>query len=105
MKILAIEKEVAGVKDDQFVPSLLKKEAARAWDLHQKGVIRELHFRQDWHGAVLILECADADEARKVLGTLPLVEENLITFDIMPLVAYSGFSRLFHEDFCDEPPH
>jgi muconolactone delta-isomerase len=96
MKILAIEKEVAGVTDEEFAPHL-KAEAARAWELHQAGVVRELYFRADWPGAVLVLECAGVEEAADVLNTLPLVKAGLITFDIIPLKAYPGFSRLFAE--------
>jgi muconolactone delta-isomerase len=94
MKILAVEKEVAGVADEAFAPHL-EAEARRAWELHQQGLIRELYFRQDWPGAVLMLECRDVDEARDVLATLPLVKTGLIDFDVMPLVAYPGFARLF----------
>ena len=94
MKVLAIEKEVPGVADDALGPHLVS-EARRAWDLHQAGVIRELYFRTDWEGAVLVLECADADEARRVLGTLPIVQNGLIAFDVIPLTAYPGFARLF----------
>jgi hypothetical protein len=94
MKILAIEREVPGVADDAFGPHLVP-EARRAWELHQAGVIRELYFRTDREGAVLVLECADADEARRVLGTLPLVEKGLIAFDVIPLAPYPGFARLF----------
>ena len=95
MKILAIEKEVPDVTEEQFRPHLRKAEAAKVWELYQAGVFRELYFRQDWPGAVLILECADAEEARKVLNTLPLVKEGLIAFDVLPLIPYPGFSRLF----------
>jgi muconolactone delta-isomerase len=94
MKILAMEKKVPGVTDEQFKPHL-KAEAARAWELYQAGVFRELYFRQDWPGAVLILECASVEKAEEVLNTLPLVQEGLIAFDIIPLTAYPGFSRLF----------
>jgi muconolactone delta-isomerase len=97
MKILAIEKEVPGVTAEQFKPHL-EAEAARAWELYQAGVFRELYFRQDWPGAVLILECEDVEEANQVLNTLPLVKDGLITFDILPLVAYPGFSRLFAKE-------
>jgi len=45
-----------------------------------------------------MLECADADEARAVLDTLPLVQAGLIAFDVWPLVPYSGFARLFAGD-------
>jgi muconolactone delta-isomerase len=94
MKILALEKEVPGVPDDAFEPHL-EAEARRAWDLHQQGVIRELYFRADWPGAVLMLECPDVAEARRVLATLPLVAAGLIDFDVLALVAYPGFARLF----------
>ena len=96
MKILAMEKEVPGVADEEFAPHL-KAEAARAWELHQAGVIRELYFRADWPGAVLVLECAGVEAAAGVLATLPLVKAGLIAFDIIPLKAYPGFSRLFAE--------
>ncbi len=94
MKILALEKEVPGVTDEEFKPHL-KAEAARAWELYQAGLFRELYFRQDWPGAVLVLECAGIEQANEALNTLPLVKEGLITFDIIPLGPYPGFSRLF----------
>jgi muconolactone delta-isomerase len=97
MKILALETEVPGIADKQFTPEILRTEAARAWELHQAGMIRELYFRHDRQEAVLILECKDAEEARSVLATLPLVKEGLITFDIIPLTAYPGFVRLFEK--------
>lgn len=94
MKILAIEKEIPGVTDDAFRPHL-KEEAARVWELYQAGLIRELYFRQDQPNAVLVLECADAEEAQELFNTLPLVKEGLIAFEIIPLTPYPGFSRLF----------
>jgi hypothetical protein len=75
----------------------LKAEAARAWELYQTGFIRELYFGQDQHNAVFILECGSLVEAGQVLGTLPLVEHGLITFELIPLVPYPGFARLFAE--------
>jgi hypothetical protein len=64
MKILAIERELPGAPEEQF-KLYSKAEAARVWELYQAGVFRELYFRQDWPGAVLMLECADTDEANK----------------------------------------
>lgn len=94
MKILAIEIEVPGVTEEDFKPHL-QAEAARVWELYQSEVLREIYFRQDWPGAVLILECADAAEANEVLNSLPLVQEGLIAFEIIPLGPYPGFARLF----------
>ncbi len=97
MKILAIGKDVPGTTAEQFKPHL-KAEAARVWELHQAGVFRELYFRQDSPDAVLMLECADVEAANEVLNTLPLVKAGLITFDVIPLGPYPGFSRLFAEE-------
>ena len=94
MKILAIEKEVAGVAAGEFQPHL-KDEALRVYELYQTGVLREVYFRQDRPEAIIILECVDVDEANKILGSLPLVKAGLITFDVIPLRPYPGFSRLF----------
>ncbi|HUJ44845.1 MAG TPA: hypothetical protein VLW52_14695 [Opitutaceae bacterium] len=94
MKILALEKEVPGIAAAAFKPHL-QAEAARVWELQQSSVLREIHFRQDRQEAVLILECADAEEARRVLATLPLVRAGLIGFEVIPLVPYPGLARLF----------
>jgi hypothetical protein len=96
MKILAMERETPGVRPEQFAPHL-KVEARRIWDLYQAGLIREFYFRRDHSEAVLIMECSSADEAGRALGTLPMVLAGLITFDIIPLIPYPGFSRLFME--------
>jgi muconolactone delta-isomerase len=95
MRILALETEVAGVGAEAFTEELLRDEAARAWELQQEGVIRELYFRRDRDLAVLVLECESPGAARRYLATLPLVRRELIAFDIIPLSPYPGFARLF----------
>lgn len=94
MKILAMEMEMEGVPPGQFAP-YRKAEARRAWELYQSGVIRELYFRADRSEAVLVLECEDVEEAAHILGSLPLVQAGLIRFDLIPLIPYPGFERLF----------
>jgi len=94
MKILAIEKEMPNVSSEDFKPHL-RAEAVRAWELYQSEVFREIYFDKSSHNAVIILECEDLEEAEKYLDTLPLVKEGLISFEIIALEPYSGFSRLF----------
>ena len=94
MKILAIEKEFAGKTAEDFQPHL-EAEARRVWEFYKKGVIREIYFRADRTSAVLILECENLEEAKEKLSTLPLVQEDLIYFDFIPLAPYPGFERLF----------
>ena len=95
MRVLALEVDMAGVRDEQFTPELLRAEAARAWQLYREGVVRELYFRADRDLAVLVLEAAGVEEARRALATLPLVRAGLIDFDVVPLAPYPGFERLF----------
>ena len=94
MKILALEVEAEGAMPEQFAPHL-QAEARSVWELYQRGVIRELYFRADRSEAVLILECADVNEAQEILAALPLVRAGLIGFDVIPLIPYPGFARLF----------
>lgn len=94
MKILAIEKEIPGVTGEAFKPHM-KPEALRVWELYKSEIIREIYFGKKEHNAVIILECKDMKEAEEYLNTLPLVKERLISFEIIELEPYSGFSRLF----------
>ena len=96
MKILAIEEEIDGVTPDQFPPHL-EAEARQVWNLLQSGELREIYFRQDRSSAGLVLECDTFAEANQVLSTLPLVQNSLIRFEVIPLKAYPSFSRLFTE--------
>lgn len=95
MKIIALEQELPGVKPEQFDPHS-RDEAARIWELCQAGSLREAYFRANRPEAVLVLECANAHEAQTSLATLPLAQASLITFEVIPLVPYPGFARLFN---------
>lgn len=94
MKILAIEKEIPGAASEDFKPFLMA-EAAKAWELYQSGIIRELYFHSDHHTAVLVLECDGVAQAEELLQSLPLVAHGLIQFEMIPLAPYLGFARLF----------
>ena len=94
MKILALEHELPTASHDGF-QQYAKDEARKVWELAQAGVIREANFRVDRSEAVLTLECQTVEEAREALSTLPFVQNQLITFELIPLKAYPGFERLF----------
>ena len=94
MKIIALEHELPNATADGF-QQYAKDEAKKVWELVQAGVVRETYFRADRSEAVLVLECRTVDEAREALSTLPFVKNQLITFELIPLKAYSGFERLF----------
>lgn len=97
MKILALEHEFPNLTAADFQPHL-DAEARRVWELYKNGSIREIYFRADQTSAVLILECADIQEADKIVSSLPLVKEKLTRFELIPLIPYPGFERLFEAE-------
>jgi len=94
MKILAIEVECPHTHPEQM-QAYLMSEAAKVWELYQKEIIREAYFEKDHHSAVLIFECENLSEAQAVVRSLPLVEAGLNDFNLLPLIPYDGFARLF----------
>ncbi len=91
--MLAIEQDIPGA-DPEMIRSILEAEARAAWDLKMDGTLRNIWFTPD-HRAVLMLESAGEEEARESLARLPLYREGLIGFEIIPLMPYDGFERLF----------
>ncbi len=96
MKILALEHELPKATPAQFQQYAIA-EAHKVWELHQAGIIRELYFRADKNETVLILECASINKVQEILAALPFVQARLISFEVIPLKAYSGFERLFEK--------
>ena len=74
---------------------LLKQEAKVLWDLQKKGIIRSIWFTKNTREAILIIEAEDTIRTKEIINTFPLVKECLITYDIVELVAYDGYERLF----------
>lgn len=97
MKLIALEVENPGVTAEQIAPHL-REEAQVVWELQQAGIIREAYFRADRRSAVLVLESESSARAHETLAALPLVRHGLIAFDVIPLVPYSGFARLFADN-------
>ncbi len=74
---------------------LLKQEAKVLWDLQKNGIIRNIWFTKNSREAILIIEADDTIRTKEIIDTFPLVKEGLITYDIVELVAYDGYERLF----------
>ena len=95
MKILALEVENYPVNWSEIEPALLRSEAKRVYELEQQNLIRQIYFRADTKSAVIEWEADSVEEVRGLLADFPLVKAGLIRFDVMPLMPYPGFSRLF----------
>ncbi len=73
----------------------LPAELRHSWQLYKQGVFREIMFRQDHPGVVVVMECAHVDEARGVLAELPLVKAGLIEFELIPVGPFVMWENLF----------
>ena len=103
MRILAIEREIP-LPARPDLREILREEAAGVWDLQKRGFIRDIWFTAPDRHAIVMLECADIDEARQLLATLPLVRSGLIEFILYELHSYDGFERLFATGTDVAPP-
>ena len=95
-KIVAYDTPTQGVTLEDLKPHL-KEEAKHAWELYKAGIFREIYLRTDRPGALMVMECADVDEARKITEDLPLVKEGLIKFEFIPVGAFMPWETLFAE--------
>ncbi|HEV8283084.1 MAG TPA: hypothetical protein VGQ09_02175 [Chitinophagaceae bacterium] len=93
MQILAIDKIAEGVTAEVLEPHL-PEELAATVDLYLKEKIRTFYFRKDRVGVVFILECENIQEAREILSILPMVERNLLNFDLIPIGPLMPLGRL-----------
>src|SRR5262249_27692409 len=73
MKVFALSKRKEGASLDKF-HALQKAETQKVWELYVANIVREIYFRSDRPGGVLVLECADAEEAKRHLGELPMAK-------------------------------
>lgn len=94
MRILARSYDLPGI-DWSGAAELLRQEAAVVWELQKAGIILGIWFTRPGRDAVILLECSSAKVAGSVLADLPLVRERFIRFEVVELVAYDGFERLF----------
>jgi hypothetical protein len=96
VKIFGYDRLLPGATLEKIKP-LLEEEARHAWDLYKRGILRENYLRTDRPGAVVVLECADVDEARRLFADLPLVRAGLIEFDFIPVGPFTPWEGLFKE--------
>lgn len=92
MKFVAIEKDIPDINWDNS-EKVLADEARDVYKLYLSGSLREIYFNE-FHNAVLVLECNAKEEALELLESLPLVKQGMIKFEMMELLPYTGFQRL-----------
>lgn len=80
MKVLAI-----GHLTGRDIGPHLEAEGRKVAELLASGLIRDVFLKADRSGPILVLNDTSAAEASDRLASLPLLEEELVTFDYIEL--------------------
>ena len=84
MGIFALLTAKPGVTRER-VMAIMPAEIRATVQLYLEGKIREWYAREDGRGAVFLLNARDLDEAKSILESLPLANENLLDHEYIPV--------------------
>lgn len=78
------------------VSPYVAEEIRRVSELQAAGILTNIWMKSDQSGAVLVLECADRDEATSILNTFPIVINDaatLVVTELADLDSVEGVTR------------
>jgi hypothetical protein len=84
MGVFALLTAKPGVTRER-VMAIMPAEIRATVQLYLEGKIREWYAREDGRGAIFLLNASDLDEARSILESLPLANENLLDHEYIPI--------------------
>ncbi len=94
MRFVSICRPVDGAGMEQFQP-YLEAEVRYGWDNYKNGTFREIYFRQDMLGVVVMVEADSLDAARAAVENFPLARAGLVSFETIPVGPFTNWEMLF----------
>ena len=94
MKILVLDRPGPQTTLERITP-LLTEETLHLWQSYSSDVVREMYYRRDRMGVVLVLECESLEAAQRHMSEFPLAKAGLLDFELIPLGPFAGLSVLF----------
>lgn len=91
MTVFALLRRRTEAFDEDAMAKMLEPEAEEARRLYADGHVKAIHSRQDVPGAVIQLECASLDEAKRILQRLPMLANGMLEATYVPVSPYRGF--------------
>jgi len=73
-----------GVIPEQIM-KIMPAEIRATVPLYLDGKIQQWYMRGDGRGVIFILNCKDVEEARAIIGSLPLSQANLVDEQFIPV--------------------
>jgi muconolactone delta-isomerase len=78
---------------EAFRPELVERESNRGRELYTDGILRQIWFRGDVPGAIILWEAGSEAEVRAAVESLPLFRAGMLEIlMIVPLHPYPGFA-------------
>jgi len=96
-KVLAIGQFTEEAMNASKRIPVMGKEVPATLKLYLNGKIEQWFLKPDMSGPVFILNVANADEARNLLGTLPLGLAGMMDFELIPLGPLTSLRLLLTE--------
>lgn len=87
MQVLAIER-FTDKKYEVDAKRFLEQNHPLIVELYEEGIVRTYWSRGDKPGTVLMLEVDSAEHAKQLLKALPLVQQKVLTYSVLPLEPY-----------------
>lgn len=97
MKILAIDKVMPDATPDK-VKETFMDEVNYTVKMYLADVVREMYFRQDRSGTILMLEAPSLEEARGLINNMPMVQAGLIDYELIPVGPFVPLALLLDEE-------
>lgn len=102
-KILAIGRVSKTATREKIMP-MMRQEVRDTVQLYLAGKLEQWYSRKDQNGVVFILNAASVDQAKGILEKLPLVEGQLLEFELIPLGPLSPLSVLLGDSASPAKP-
>jgi len=75
-----------GVTRERFIEYIRDGRDHEGWELVRKGIIQHWLWKTgDEPGLVVLLNCEDAAEARRLIDAAPIVADGILTFEVDPV--------------------
>lgn len=97
MKLICLDVPQPGASLEKYQPHMIA-EARHGWELYKNGIIRDIYFRQDRPGVVVIAEADSVEQAQEALAQFPLAKAGLIDWEIIPVGPFLNWEMLFSHD-------
>ena len=94
MRFVSICRPLDGAGMEQFQP-YLDAEIRYGWDNYKNGTFREIYFRQDVLGVVVMVEADSLNAARAAVENFPLARAGLVSFETIPGGPFTKWEMLF----------